>query len=492
MKRISCLTLLWLLCAACAQAGLSLNPLISDGAVLQRNAPIRVWGQGDPGAEVQATLGESKVVSTVAPSGAWELSFPAMKAGGPYRLTVRSGESVVMASDLLVGDVWVCAGQSNMYWPLHNTEGGTEAIQAASNNDLRLFTVARAAADEPLESVQGGWLPANKYTVSNFSAVGYYFGQMVQQETGIPIGLLMSTVGGTLANNWTSQDVLEENPDSVAYFERYERLKAAYPAELAAYKKALKSNPQAERPREPEKRQPGGYYNGMIAPLFSFPVAGVIWYQGESDSWKHEHYDRFLRDMIQNWRDGWQQPALPFLIVQLAGFEGKQGVDDNYPHIRETQRRVAQEPNNGLAVAVDVGDATDIHPRNKAPVGQRLALTALATVYGQDVAYHGPEVSAVVKSGDRLIVTFDSGAKQVMDKNGGSLTGFEVAGPNGIFYAATATLEGERVIVSSTEVKEPVTVRYGWAGFPAMDLVNDADLPAPPFIENANVTSSSL
>ncbi|MBC2595443.1 hypothetical protein H5P28_14345 [Ruficoccus amylovorans] len=488
--RTSILTGLFCLNAIVAWAGLSVNSLISDGAVLQRERPVHLWGQGDPGAQVAVELGEATGQATVGEDGGWSVELPAMAAGGPYRLTVRSGEQVVIVSDLLFGDVWVCAGQSNMYFALSGATDGKKAIAAANNPDLRLFVVSRAASDEPQASVQGsGWLPANKYSVSNFSAVGYYFGDMLQRRTDVPIGLIMSTVGGTLANNWTSREVLESNPDSEAYFKRYEREKAAWPQVLAEYEQARKSDPAAARPREPEKRQPAGYYNGMIAPLFPFPVKGVIWYQGESDSWKYWHYDRFLRDLIADWRKGWQEPDMPFLIVQLAGLKGKSSddiktVNENYPAIREVQRQVAREPNNGLAVAADVGEAFDIHPRNKRPVGERLARTALAQVYGVDIAWHGPEPVGVALEDGAAIVTFEPGSATMLGRNGPELADFELAGADQIFHPAQARIEGDQVVVTSREVPAPVSVRYAWKGFPAMELVNDAGLPASPFVES--------
>ncbi|WP_269542908.1 sialate O-acetylesterase [Cerasicoccus fimbriatus] len=472
------------LLAGVAHAKLVLNPLIGDNAVLQRNAPIPVWGEADPKAEVSAEMAGKTLTAKADADGDWLIEFPAMPAGGPYELTVRSGDDTLIASRLLVGDVWVCTGQSNMYWPVNRTTGHEQAVKSANNDQLRLFTVQRTAADEPVESVQGAWLPANPYTVGGFSAVGYYFGSSLQPEAGVPVGLIMSTVGGTLASNWTSREVLEANPASVPQFERYERELAQYPADLAAYEKAVKKNPKAQKPREPAKRQPSGYYNGMIAPLFQYPVAGIIWYQGESDSWNFENYDRFLHDMIDNWRRGWEQPELPFLIVQLAGFEGKKGVDENYPEIREVQRRTGMEPNNGLALAIDVGEADDIHPANKKPVGERLAKVALAQVYGQDVAYAGPTPQRVYKQGADVVVEFDSGAGKVIDRDGGDLPGFELAGADQQFYPATARLDGNTVILSSAKVSQPVTVRYAWTGFPKVDLYNEADLPATPFKES--------
>ncbi|WP_309399045.1 sialate O-acetylesterase [Cerasicoccus maritimus] len=486
MRTILSLSVLSCLLCVGAEAKLVLNPLIGDNAVFQRNAPIKIWGESDAGATVHAEFSDQKLSARAGDNGQWLIEFPAQEAGGPYQLTVHAGDDTLIIDKLLVGDVWVCTGQSNMYWPVDRTTGYKEKIKTAGNENLRLFTVKRAAADEPLASVQGAWLPCNPYTVGGFSAVGYFFGKELQPKADIPIGLIMCTVGGTLASNWTSREVLEANPASPPYFERYERERAEYPALVKAYKEEVKTNPKAEKPRDPSKRQPSGYYNAMLAPLFHYPVAGVIWYQGESDSWKHWDYDRFLHDLIADWRMGWQQSDMPFLIVQLAGFEGKKGVDENYPEIREIQRRTSQEANSGLALAIDVGEADDIHPRNKEPVGQRLARVALAKVYGHDIPFHGPEPKQVMADGGKVVVEFDSGGGQVIDKDGGDLPGFEVAGADGIFHAGEARLSGNTVIIYSPDVDQPTVVRYGWTGFPKIDLYNEAGLPATPFKESIN------
>ncbi|WOO41224.1 sialate O-acetylesterase [Rubellicoccus peritrichatus] len=484
LKSSLSIAVLFCITALSVNAKLELNPLFASNSVLQRNTPINIWGKSSSGAKVMINFADSQKEVTANRDGEWQVSFPQMQAGGPYRITAKSDGKSVLSDNIMIGDVWVCTGQSNMYWGMSKILDSKNEIKKAANPNLRLFTVKRHAADAPVDSVVGTWLPASPYTVGNFSAVGYFFGETLQQETKLPIGLIMSTVGGTLANNWTSLEVLRDNPDSSTYFERYDREKAAYPAAKAEYEIKVKTDPKTPKPRPPERRQPGGYYNGMIAPLHSFPVAGIIWYQGESDSWKHWHYDRFLHDMIADWRKQWDAPDMPFLIVQLAGFSGKKGVNENYPEVREIQRQIASEPNNGLAVTIDVGEADDIHPRNKRPVGERLAQTALAQVYGRDIPYQGPHPVSVERSGKEVIITLNSGAKKTIDKNGGTLEGFEVAGEDEVFHPASASLDGETITVSSSSVSSPVAVRYAWDGFPPTDLVNDAGLPASPFKES--------
>lgn len=482
MKRTHVYLLIGVLMPTWLAAAPTFNPLFSDGAVLQRNHSLPVWGQAKPGETITVRLGNDSAEATADEEGNWRVEFPAREAGGPYNLVAKSATGTAQSQDVMIGDVWLCTGQSNMYWPMSKSLDAEASLQQVNNDKLRLFTVRRAASKTPLDKVSGSWMPANPRTARNFSAVGYYFGERVQRETGLPIGLIQSSVGGTLASNWTSEEVLRENPDSVSHFERFAKESKTYPERLAAYQEERKTNPKAKKPKEPARRQPAGYYNAMIHPLHGFPIAGVIWYQGESDSWRHQHYERFLRDLIADWRTRWQQPELPFLIVQLAGFSGKKGVNENYPPLREIQRMIASEPHNGLASAVDVGEKDDIHPQNKKPVGERLAATALAQVYAQEIPYHGPKLVEAQRQKNGIALTFESGSGALIDRDGGGLTGFEVAGTDGAFEPVAATIEGEQVLLQAPNPAEVTQIRYAWTGFPVCDFYNEADLPASPFL----------
>ncbi len=482
MKRTQVYLLIGMLMPTWLTAAPTFNPLFGDGAVLQRNHPLPVWGQAKPSETITVSLGNDSVEATADETGTWRVEFPARDAGGPYNLVAKSATGTAQSQDVMIGDVWLCTGQSNMYWPMSKSLDAEASLQKVKNDKLRLFTVSRAASKKPLDKVSGSWMPANPRTARNFSAVGYYFGERVQQETGLPIGLIQSSVGGTLASNWTSEAILRENPDSVSHFERFAKESKTYPERLAAYQEELKTNPKAEKPKKPERRQPAGYYNAMIHPLHGFPIAGIIWYQGESDSWRHRHYDRFLRDLITDWRSRWQQPELPFLIVQLAGFNGKKGVNENYPPLREIQRKIASEPHNGLAVAIDVGEEGDIHPLNKKPVGERLAATALAQVYGQDIPYHGPKLVEAERQEKGITLTFESGSGALVDRDGGGLTGFEVAGTDGAFKPVSATIQGEQVLLQTPNPTNVSQIRYAWEGFPVCEFYPEADLPASPFL----------
>lgn len=481
MKRLNPFLLIGLLTPGWLAAAPVLNPLFSDGAVLQRNRPLPVWGQADPGENVTVTLGQEQAQTKADGEGNWRVEFSAQKTGGPFVLIAKTPSGMAQSQDVMIGDVWLCTGQSNMYWSMSKSLDAKAALKQVNNPSLRLFTVRRAASTTPKTKVQGFWMPANPRSAASFSAVGYYFGERLQRETGLPIGLIQSTVGGTLASNWTSEAVLRANPDAASHFERFARESKTYPERLAAYQKEVKTNPKATKPKEPERRQPAGYYNAMIHPLHGFPIAGVIWYQGESDSWRYRHYKRFLRDLIADWRTRWDQAELPFLIVQLPGFEGKKGVNENFPPLREIQRQVAGEPNNGLAVTIDLGLKDDIHPPNKKPVGERLAATALAQVYGREIAHHGPKLVGAKRQDKGIALVFDSGGGALVDRDGGGVLGFEVAGADGVFQPVSATIQGEQILLPVPEPETVTQIRYAWTGFPPTDFYNEADLPASPF-----------
>ena len=403
-----------------------------------------------------------------------------MPAGGPYTLDLQTADDSIRLNDVLLGDVWLCSGQSNMGWTMAKSEDAENEIAKVNNPNIRLFDVARIASETPLTDVQGRWLPANPYSVKDFSAVAWYFGSALQSEIDVPVGLVLSEVGGTLANNWTSEETLDGHPNIQKYRDRYEGLKAEYPALIAKWEEARKTDPKASKPKDPAYRQPSGYFNGMIAPLQPLTLKGVIWYQGESDSWRWEDYTQFFQDLIADWRSGFENPELPFLYVMLAGYNGKPGVDENYPHIRDIQLKTLALPHTAMALALDVGEADDIHPHRKKPVGQRLALAALGTVYGKDICYSGPVMSRVELKGDHAVIHYEHVCDGLKSSDG-PLRAFEVAGSDGSFTPAKAEIRGETVLVSSDSVDTIAYVRFAWSGYPNSNLYNEANLPAVPF-----------
>lgn len=474
------------LATATARAEVKPNALFSDGAVLQQGVAVPVWGTARDGEKVTVKI-QDQEVSTVAKDGRWRVRLKPLKAGGPLTLTI-SGENTITLKNVLVGEVWLCSGQSNMGFKLSRAENAADAIAAAADAQLRLFSVPRGAADEPQTELAGDWVESAPLTASNFSAVAYFFGRELRQALKVPVGLIDSSVGGTPAEAWTARGTLESDPelkqilqqhvDNVRKFQADAAVKQAQPGE------GKKKTPAKAQPKKAAKaaanpattsRRPSGLYNAMIAPLQPYALAGAIWYQGEANSGRAAQYQKLFPAMIKNWREAWGQGEFPFLFVQIAPHERMS------PEIREAQLLTTQRvPRTAMAVTTDVGNATDIHPTKKEPVGARLALAARALAYGEKVEFSGPVFAAMKVEGNRAVLSFKHAGGGLVAQ-GGELKGFTLAGADGNFVPATAKIEGDTVVVSAAEVAKPAAVRYGWTNVPDVNLFNRAGLPASPF-----------
>jgi sialate O-acetylesterase len=477
-----------------AWAEVKLHALFADGAVLQRNQPIKVWGTASEGEQVTVELAGKRATAKTQ-DGRWLVIVPALPAGGPYTLNV-AGENKLAVKDVWVGEVWICSGQSNMQWPLSRSSGAAEAIAQSANNKLRLFTVPRQGTGEPQRDVVGKWSPCGPQTVGEFSAVAYYFGRDLQKALGVAVGLINTSYGGTPAEAWTSRQALRREPtlkgmvdafdqqvasyDPVKAKERYQQQFKAWQDNAAQAKKAGKQAPRRPFPPvEPTRNAhaPTTLYNAMIAPLIPYGIKGAIWYQGESNAGRAKEYHLLFPTMIRCWREAWGQGDFPFLFVQLAPFANGGG---DWPELRESQRRtVHRVPKTGMAVITDAGDRTDIHPQNKEPVGARLALAGRAIAYGEKIEYSGPDFAKLDARDGRAVLTFRHVGGGLEAR--GPLDGFEIAGADRKFVPAKAEIEGDNVVVSSPEVSQPVVVRYGWSNYPTPSLWNRAGLPASPF-----------
>jgi sialate O-acetylesterase len=481
-----------------ARAEVKPNSLFSDGAVLQQGVTVPVWGTAKDGERVTVKVAE-QTVTTTAKDGRWLVRFKPLQAGGPLTLTVTGESNSVVISNVLVGEVWVCSGQSNMAFPLSRAANAAEAIAAARDPQLRLFTVPRSAIDTPAADAPGRWQESSPETAPTFSAVAWFFGRELHKALRVPVGLINSSVGGTPAEAWTSRATLEGDPELKQTLGRYaDSINKYDPAAAAAkHKKALeqykaavaKAKAAGERPpttpRSPadprrSSSRPAGLYNGMIAPLQPYAIAGAIWYQGEANSGRAAEYQKLFPAMIQNWRQAWGQGEFPFLFVQIAPHQRMS------PEIREAQLLSWQKvPKTAMAVITDIGNETDIHPTQKEPVGARLALAARAIAYGEKITYSGPTHDSMKVEGARAILSFKHIGSGLMAK-GGDLKGFTIAGEDGKFTSATAVIEGDKVVVSGSEVAKPVAVRYGWANTPDVNLFNKEGLPASPFRTDRN------
>lgn len=430
------------------------NSLFSDNAVLQRGMSVPVWGTAADGERVTVSI-QGQRVSTTAKHGKWMVRLKPLDEGGPYEMTIND----ITLRNVLVGEVWLAGGQSNMVWWLHSSDGGEEAIKNSTDPMLRLLTVPRVPSPHPIDDANVSWAESSPGTSPDFSAAAYYFGRELRRALGCPVGLISSNVGATRIEPWTPSDTVEVIP---------------------AYAKWIKQTGN-------QNNVPSVLYNGMIAPLVPYAIRGVIWYQGEANAIYAQHYRKSFPTLIHSWREKWNQGQFPFLFVQLAPFVTVGDRADSgfcrspWAELREAQLITSQTvPNTAMVVITDWGAPADVHPKWKRPVGERLALAARALAYGQNVVYRGPEYRSMAIRGSRAILEFDHIAGGLLAKDG-DLKGFAIAGADQQFREARASIVGDRVVVSSDQVAEPAAVRYGWASCPDINLFNKAGLPASPF-----------
>lgn len=438
MKQFACLLLAGAFCLLTdkASAEVRLPTVIDSHMVLQRDAPLPVWGWADAGEEVTVTIAGNSAKAKAGENGRWSVRLPAMKADGKAHTLTIAGSNTITLNDILIGEVWVGSGQSNMEWQLKNTHGAAEAIQSADFKDIRLFHVPKVQTPAPADDVKADWKVCTTQNIPAFSAVLYYYGKKLHEELDVPVGLINSSWGGSPIEPWT---ITGESS--------------------------------------------GRMYNGMIAPLQPFAVKGAIWYQGETNCLQKNglaYFDR-MKALIEGWRESWPQKELPFYFVQIAPWSGRYE-PGQLPALWEAQAKSLTLPDTGMAVITDLVDnIADIHPRNKLDVGNRLALWALAKTYGRkDVVYSGPLFRSMKVEGGKAHLSF-AHAKGLKSRDGKPLNEFQIAGADGKFVAATAEIKGETVVVSADGVADPRTVRFGWHKVANPNLVNGAGLPASPF-----------
>jgi sialate O-acetylesterase len=492
MRRI---LLLALACTAAgtAHAAVKLPALISDRMVLQQGMPVRIWGAADAGESVRVDFQGQSVSTKARENGKWEAWLRPLAVAGPLEMTIAASNTVTI-KDVLVGEVWLGSGQSNMEWVMQNTVNGAEEISRANHPMIHVFHVKKVVADQPKDDVEGTWEICSPQSIPRFSAVEYFFGRHLQQVLHLPMGLIESDWGGTPAQSWTSMPALKADPSLKFVLDAWDTVLTNYPAakqrydtQLAAWNEAVtkaraENRTPPNRPPAPQgpghPNTPAGLYNAMIAPLIPYAIRGVIWYQGESNaSEAHAYrYRRLFADMIQDWRNNWGQGDFPFLFVQLANYQ----TNGWWPVLRESQTETLRLQNTGMAVTIDIGESKDIHPKNKQDVGKRLALAALHVAYQRPGEYSGPVYQQAVPEGGAMRVYF-SHADGMQARGGGAVTGFTIAGADGNFVPAEAKLDGSTIVLSNSQVSAPVAVRYAWADDPLCNLTNSAGLPAGPF-----------
>jgi sialate O-acetylesterase len=473
--------------------------MLSDHAVLQRGAPVHVWGWSSPEAHLTARFHQQTVETRADERGKWSLYLAPEQAGGPYTLTVSGDGPDKTIGDLLVGDVWFASGQSNMEMPLNGfppnavvKDAATE-IAAAKNPKLRLLLVEHKASDVPLSDITTSWTECTPATAAAFSAVAYFFGREIAAKENVPVGLVDATWGGTPADSWVSLDALGTRPELLPAFASRARFAAAQ-ADLAETVAAEKreddaaraaGKPAPEHPWHPYEASwsPAELYNGMIAPFTPMTVKGFIWYQGETNSAQDRapYYDTLFADLIGDWRMHFAQGNLPFLYVQISSFYSP---GEDWGMVREQQRRVLSVANTAMAVSLDVEFANNVHPPDKQTVGGRLALAARGMVYGEKVNYLGPmykqATSELLPDGAQALrVWFEHG--EGLNARGQEMADFELAGDDHHFVPAEARIEGDTVLVWSKSMARPRYVRYGWNSVVTHSLYNSAGLPLSTF-----------
>jgi len=503
----SCLTLL-----AAGEAPI-LSPLFSDHAVLQRGQPIVVSGRARSGVAVVVHMADQTATTTCDANGLWSVRWPAMAAGGPYDLNVTCADATTVIHDLMIGDVWLCAGQSNMGYPMSGATDSAAHLQALDGAPIRLFKArsrASAMATTDFAADQTPWSLCTSTSAAGFSAVALAFAHQVQTSEPVTIGLIQAAKAGSFIEAWIPGETLAAEPAYAPIFQRWswldaerETLRAAWTSEHTLWQRdhgerfALwKKNPQGGQfePHEPGAPaaadsflRPSVLWNAMIAPLTRSPIRGVVWYQGESNSDRAWQYRDLLRSLIGGWRQAWDQPDLPVIIAQLPEYE-----TDCCPYdyqdfgawevLRESQALAAALPHTGLTVMLGLGEVRDIHPREKWEVGKRLGRTALAVAYGKPVSWSGPRLIETTHEGQRMILRFSDVGQGLSTGDGDRVSGCVIAGADQRFAPATAVVVGpDTIVVSAEGITAPQAVRYAWDDAPTFSLRSSSGVMAGPF-----------
>ena len=492
------------------RAEITLAPLFTEHAVLQQGKAVPVWGRAAPGESVTVTFRDQTAHATAGKDGSWIIYLEPLNPGAPADLVV-TGRNTIRLRDVVVGEVWVCSGQSNMEFTLcgppgsvYRVDNADAEVAAAHYPLIRQFKVERAVAAQPADTASGTWVVCSPETAGQFTAVGYFFARDLCERLGVPVGIINSTWGGTAIESWLSDAALKSDPACAVVDERWAKALADAPALRAAREATLASlarqeaGAKAESPAKyaeflskkpwlpplpgPDSPDtPRGLFNGMINPLLPGAIRGILWYQGETNVSRPGEYGRLLAALITHWRLHWGQGDVPFFWVQLPNYRDAGDASDvAWARLREAQARALALPNTGMVVTIDIGEPDNIHPRNKQEVGRRLALLARHSVYGIPGDWTGPVYQSVERAGAALRVHFAHADNGLMahDK---PLAGFVLAGADRHFRPAAARIDGTTVVVSASDVPEPVAVRYAWADAPDANLFDGAGLPAAPF-----------
>ncbi len=463
LPRLALAATLFTLVAAAARADVRMPSIFGNHMVLQRDMRDKVWGKADAGEEIAVTIAGQTHMTKADDQGRWSVALDPMPAGGPHTLTVK-GNSTLTFEDVMIGEVWICSGQSNMQWDVAiSNDADLEALSANYPN-IRLISVPQVGTQEPKDDFDGKWELCTPETVKSFSAVGYFFGRQLHQTLNVPIGLIDDAWGGSACEAWINKDVLGKDGKYEALLERWKG------------KEADKGN-----------QQPANIYNGVLKPTIGYGIRGVVWYQGETNAGRAYQYRDLFPLMIKSWRDEWGIGDFSFYYVQLADFlaEKPEPGDSAWAELREAQTMTMDKlPKTGQAVIIDIGEGRDIHPRNKQDVAKRLARWALAKDYGVSVVFQSPQYKSMEKQDNKVVLTFDHVGQGLYSFDVDQPRGFTIAGSDRKFVPAQAKIVGEKknqVEVWAEGVSAPEAVRYAWADNPVCNMYSRDGLPMTPF-----------
>ena len=492
--------------ASSARADVSLNNMFGDHMVLQQGIANRVWGRAEPGEKVTVSIAGQAQETTAGADGEWEVRLAAItEYGGPHTLTVK-GTNEISFSDVLVGEVWICSGQSNMQWAVNQSNDPDLEKAAATFPTIRLLSVPQVGTQEPQWNFNGKWTVCSPQTVGDFSAVGYFFGRQLHQTLGVPVGLIDNAWGGSAADAWVKRDKLAGHPTLKAIHERWQKTEDNLPTALADFRKRLEAHeaavakakaegkPVPAPPQSPEAQmkgnsRPGNIHSGVLSPSIGYGIRGAIWYQGESNAGRAHQYRSLFPFMIASWREEWNladNKDFPFYWVQLADYKPEQAEpgESDWAELREAQTLTLDAlPNTGQAVIIDIGEGKDIHPQNKQGVAMRLARWALAETYKvPGIACRSPRYRTMEKDGAKFVLAFSDVTGGWRPFDVAEPRGFTIAGADKRFVPAQAAIRKDgRIEVWSDAVAEPVAVRYAWADNPVCNMYSGAGLPLTPF-----------
>jgi sialate O-acetylesterase len=504
MIRSGCLALVALLIISGSNlfADVKPNHLFSDHMVLQSDRAVPVWGTADAGEVVTVKTNGQTKTTTADSYGKWRVQLDALRAGGPFQMTI-AGKNSITIEDVLVGEVWIGSGQSNMQFPVgpsptvkayNGVKDLDQEIAAADHPQLRMYTVKPTLSANPLQDTEGQWEVCTPQNVPHFSAIGYFFARNLQNALKVPVGVINSSFGASTAEAWVSKPAMDAVPELAGIMSNFQKALDAYAAHpataasatatvSAASEPATRAVRNRRAPRSPltDQHNPTLLWNAMLHPLQPYAMRGVIWYQGESvigGTAGDLLYPTVMKTLVDSWREQWGEGDFPFYVCQLAG----QDAASNNPIIRESQAAILSLSNTGMAVTIDIGEKKNVHPKDKQDVGDRLSRIALAQTYGKQIEYSGPTFNSMSVEGNSIRVLFNHLGGGLVAKGGGDLKTFTIAGADGKFVPATAKIDGDTVVVLSPDVSAPANVRYAWMNWPeGCNLFNAADLPAAPF-----------